>query len=199
MEVNSDTTIMSERYLIACDGNRTEAKRRWDVTQQWRQHEEVDAILQSCPLHFHIIRENLPLYHAGHGFLGHIVYYTRVTGNDSYQYMRDQGVRMEDIWRYWLFFTEYRWKILVPDDMGQCISVVDVEHIAITDIAGEKLEFLRKILPIAGAHYPGRPFIILIINVPSWFSFILQLIYPFIAEQIKKQIRILTKDKVLQG
>ena len=94
---------------------------------------------------------------------------------------------------------EYRWTYLIPDEMARCISVVDMENIALSDLAGDKLEFLRKSVAAANAHYPERSFMIMIINVPYWFSLVWNIVKPYIHEKTLKRMRVLNKSQVLEG
>ena len=88
---------------------------------------------------------------------------------------------------------------MIPDDLARCISVVDMENIALSDLAGEKLEFLRKTVSAANSHYPERSFMIMIINVPYWFSIVWNIVKPYIHEKTLKRMRVLNKSQVLEG
>lgn len=83
--------------------------------------------------------------------------------------------------------------------MARCISVIDMENVALSDLAGDKLEFLRKSVAAANAHYPERSFMILIINVPYWFSIVWGIVKPYIHERTLKRMRVLNKSQAFEG
>jgi hypothetical protein len=40
--------------------------------------------------------------------------------------------------------------------MAKSIAVLDIEQVKMSDLAGEALEYLKKTVGIANAHYPER-------------------------------------------
>lgn len=38
------------RFLIGCDFDVKEARRRWDITRNWRQDDGINDILSECPV-----------------------------------------------------------------------------------------------------------------------------------------------------
>jgi hypothetical protein len=70
----------------------------------------------------------------------------------------------------------------VPGELDKCITVIDIEQVKMSDVAGESLDFVRKSVAIANQHYPERAHVIFLVNVPSWFSFVWRLVKPLVHE-----------------
>jgi hypothetical protein len=75
----------------------------------------LNTILQTPQPHFFTIKAYLPHYNFGQGKLGHIVYYER-PGDIQADELTARGVTVDDLWRHWLFVTEYQFGILA----GNC-------------------------------------------------------------------------------
>lgn len=187
-----------QRFINGCEGDLKEARRRWDITRHWREVERVNSVLQEPQPFFFVIRNHYAFYHAGRGRQGHVVFYER-PGDYEQQQLKARGVTMEHMWRHWLFVTEYQWNVLAPGDMDKSISVIDMEHVSMGDLAGEKLEQMKRSVSAANAHYPERSFVIFIVNAPMWFSFIWKLVKPLVHENTQKKIKILSKRETLEG
>jgi hypothetical protein len=67
------------------------------------------------------------------------------------------------------------------------------------DVAGDKLDFLRKTVSAANAHYPERSQMIVIVNVPYWFHFVWNIIKPYVNEKTLKRIKVLSKAELPAG
>jgi hypothetical protein len=197
--VNEPEQEIPQRFIDGCDGDRKEAKRRWDITRHWRESEGVNTILEEPQPYFHLIRALWPHYHAGRGKLGHIVYYER-PGEFEGNQLTARGVKIDDLLRHYLFTTEYQWKILCHDDeAAKSIAVIDLAGVKLTDLAGDNLTFMKKALNIANLHYPERSFVIYIINAPIYFSMGWRLVKPMIHENTQRKIRILSGKETLKG
>lgn len=66
-----------QRFIDGCEGDLKEARRRWDITRNWRETEGVNTVLQTKQPYFTHIKSLYPFYHAGRGREGHIVFYER--------------------------------------------------------------------------------------------------------------------------
>ena len=67
-----------------------------------------------------------------------------------------------------------------PTEDARSISVLDVQGIGMKDVGGEVLDFIKGAAGFAGQHYPERCGHIYIVNVPTWFSWVWNLIKPMI-------------------
>jgi hypothetical protein len=64
----------SQRYITGCQGDVVEAKRRWDLSVQWRKAEGINTILQEPQPHFDLIKEYYPHFFCGRAKSGNLVY-----------------------------------------------------------------------------------------------------------------------------
>jgi hypothetical protein len=187
-----------QRFINGCDGDLSEARRRWDITRKWREDTAVNEILNQPQPMFNVIRNYYPHYHAGKGKLGHLVYYER-PGEFDFEKLHDYGVNMEDMFRHCLFLVEYQWQVMSPDEMSQLIVVYDLERISLATVSGERGKLSKRVTTAANHHYPERAHVIYIVNVPGWFSILWRMIKPLVHENTLKKIRILTKSETLAG
>lgn len=86
-----------------------------------------------------------------------------------------------------------------PDEMAKSIAVLDIEKVTMSSLGGEALDMLRKTIAWANQHYPERSYAILVVNAPSWFSFLWRLIKSLVHENTQKKVRVLSKREVLDG
>ncbi len=61
--------------------------------------------------------------------------------------------------RHWLFVTEYQYTHVVTGELEKAITVIDIEKVKLSDVAGDALEFVRRSVTIANHHYPERSFL----------------------------------------
>ena len=71
--------MIPERFIIGCKkGNDNvkedlkEARRRWDITREWRERERVHQVTDEKQDNFFLIKEHYPFYWAGRGKEGRI-------------------------------------------------------------------------------------------------------------------------------
>ena len=102
--------------------------------------------------------------------------------------------------KHWIFVTEYQWRILAEnDETAKGIAVIDVGTVRIGDLAGDNLEYVRKTIAYANAHYPERSHVIYLVNAPVWFSMLWRVVRPLVHPNTQKKVRILTKSDTLKG
>lgn len=97
-----------QRFIVGCDGDLREARRRWDLTRKWREAEGINTILQEPQPYFTTIKTLWPHYICGRGISGHAVYYER-PGDIELDQMKARGISLSDLLRHWIFITEYFW------------------------------------------------------------------------------------------
>ena len=188
-----------ERFIVGCGNDMEEARRRWDITRHWRETEGLDKILLEEQPYFNIIKAHYPHYHAGRGKNGHACYYER-PGDLELDELMSRGINLDKMLRHWLFVTEYQWEVLLNGDpLAKSIAIIDVHKVSLTDLAGDKLDFLKKTISYANQHYPERSHVIYIVNAPSYFTWIWALIRPFVHENTQKKVRILSKKHTFEG
>jgi len=59
MEFTEDT--IPQRFIIGCDGDMKEARRRWDITFKWREDDSIDNILEEEQPFFHHIKVEMDM------------------------------------------------------------------------------------------------------------------------------------------
>jgi hypothetical protein len=59
------TATMPERYIIGCNGDEVEAKRRWAATLAWRERENIDSILQEPQPFYDVCKQGFPTFLYG--------------------------------------------------------------------------------------------------------------------------------------
>ena len=67
------------------------------------------------------------------------------------------------------------------------------------DLAGDNLEYVRRTIGYANAHYPERSYVIYLVNAPIWFSILWRVVRPLVHPNTQKKVRILTKSDTLNG
>lgn len=106
----------------------------------------------------------------------------------------------EDLLKHWIFVTEYQWVVMAGgDEAAKGIAVIDVGTVKMGDLAGDNLEYVRKTIGYANAHYPERSYVIYLVNAPYWFSLLWQIVRPMVHPNTQAKVRILTKGATLKG
>ena len=178
--VNDPEDEIPMRFINGCEGDLKEARRRWEITREWRLKERLETIHDEPQPHFEEIKENYPFYWCGRGKSGHIVFYERPGELNREILINKLGLTVNDMVRHYLYVTEYQWKYLATDDMAKSISVVDMEMVSWGSLSGEPYKFLNESIKIANSHYPERSYVIFIVNAPGWFSMLWKLIKVFV-------------------
>jgi hypothetical protein len=204
--VNDPEDEIPKRFINGCDGDLKEARRRWEITREWRQNQNLDSIHEEEQKNFNVIKDHYPFYWCGRGkevfylincvkqiprhllvthFIvhlisicrkGHIIFYERPGELDREVLINQTGLTCAEMIRHYLFVTEYQWKYLAPDEMAKSISVVDMGSVTMASLTGEPFKFLNESIKIANAHYPERSYVIFIVNAPGWFSWLWKMI-----------------------
>ena len=204
--VGTEEDMIPQRFINGCKkGNNDakedlkEARRRWDLTREWRERERVYQVTDEKQPYFEIIKENYPFYWAGRGKEGHLVFYERPGELNRKVLIEANGLNVNHMVRHYLYVTEYQWKYLAPDEMAKTISVIDMSKVTYSSLNGEPYKFLNSSLKIANAHYPERSHVIYIVNSPSWFSMLWKMIKGFVHENTQKKVRICSASETLDS
>lgn len=182
-----------ERFVRGCNGNTEEARQRWKVTLAWRAENNVDNILNEPQPDFKIIKQCYPHFFHGSSKAGHPVYYEQL-GKINIARLRENGVTVERLLRYYVFLTEYLWNEIEPDPNGQLVTILDLEGVGLKDLGGEALDFMKQASKIVQEHYVERCHKMFLVNVPYVFSFIWKMVQPLINENTRRKITILSSD-----
>ena len=112
-----------QRFIVGCDGDLREARRRWDLTRKWREAEGINTILQEPQPYFTTIKTLWPHYICGRGISGNAVYYER-PGDIELDQMKARGITLPDLLRHWIFITEYFWAQVGKYAVLHCLSIL---------------------------------------------------------------------------
>jgi hypothetical protein len=197
--INEPENEIPQRFIDGSDGDLKEARRRWDITRHWREVEGVNNILDEPQPHFQLIKTMYPHYHCGRGKDGHVIFYERPGDFESAQ-LSARGVKTEQLVRHWLFTTEYQWQVMCGgDETAKGIAVIDINNVKMGDLAGDNMNYLKKTIAFANAHYPERSHVIFIVNAPFFFSLLWKIVKPMVHENTQKKVKILSAKETLKG
>jgi len=119
------------KFIQGCFNDMVEARRRWDITRQWREENGVDAILGEPQPYFDLIKECYPHFWICRSKTGSVVYVEQ-SGKVDAARMLSSGLSVDDLVRYYVFLTEYTWTKLSPEpdgDASKSISVFDIDGV----------------------------------------------------------------------
>ncbi|TYZ69217.1 hypothetical protein PybrP1_011293 [[Pythium] brassicae (nom. inval.)] len=175
------------RFMLAEKGDGGKALARYTETLAWRREEQLSQILFTPSPGFKVIKENYPHYYHKRGKNGEPVYYEK-PGKINLKALKGAGLSLDDLMHNYIMVTEFLWQVIEPDDNKKCISVVDVEGIGISDFRGEAVEYVKKAAAVSGKHYPERCAYIIVINIPSWFNVIWNVVKTMIDEVTREKV-----------
>ena len=69
----------------------------------------------------------LPHYHYGRDRTGHVVYYER-PGLAKLDELRARGIGPDEMYRHWLFFVEYQYRILLSKYTYTVMMMIMIEN-----------------------------------------------------------------------
>ena len=153
----------------------------------------MDQILREPSPYFDLIQQHYAHYFHGTGHRGEPVFY-EMPGQTNLQALRQGGVGLPELLRYYSQITEFQWQYLNRDDHGTSIYVVDLRGIRLTDFVGETREFVLRAARMSAQHYPERGGKVLLIHVPRWFQIIWRAIRPVVSESTLDKIFLLRGD-----
>jgi hypothetical protein len=177
------------RFLAAEKGNAVKGMARYQETKKWRAANDIDGILNRPHKKFEDIKKNYPHYFHKHARNGYPVYYEQ-PGGVNLEGLRTAGVTIEDLLWHYSWITEYLWVKIEPRDNAKVLTILDVTGIGLRDARGLVMDFIRQASKTISTHYPERSYMIFIINVPSWFNMVWNVIKPFLDPVTLQKIRI---------
>lgn len=176
-----------KRFVLAEKGDEAKALVRYQETMAWRREEKLSEILFMPSPAFKTIKENYPHYYHKRGKHGEPVYYEK-PGKINLKALKGAGLNLDDLMHNYMMVTEFLWQVIEADDNKKCISVIDVEGIGISDFRGEAVEYVKKAAAVSGKHYPERCAYIFVINIPSWFNMIWNVVKSMIDEVTREKV-----------
>jgi hypothetical protein len=178
------------RFIRATKGDVAAAKERWAATCAWRAENSMDNCLLQPHPHLKIIKENYPHYFHLRGKNNECCYYEQPPKMNLTE-LKKAGITLDKLIKHYAICCEYMWTKIETSEEGKSIYVIDLDGIGFRDFAGEVVDFVKRASSFTGAHYPERSGTIYVINVPSWFSVIWNVVKPMVDDVTKKKIKIL--------
>jgi hypothetical protein len=192
------STELPVRFLDVSNNDPIEARKRYEATLEWRRKESIDTILLEAHPRFNFIKECYPQFFHLRGRNNELCAYEKPP-MAKHQLLKESGITIEEITRWYALISEFGWQYLEPDDMQQSISVIDLNGIKVTDFVGYVAEITRKLTSTFSYYYPERSACVLIVNVPLWFNVIWAVIKNFVDEGSLQRVKIVGGgNKVLQ-
>lgn len=99
-----------------------------------------------------------------------------------------------------VFICEFIYARLITAVEDKMVTVIDVSGLYWTGVPaflGDPLDFVLKALMVAQRHYPERNEVLLVINAPSWFSYIWNLVKHVFEDWATRRLRIVTEANSL--
>jgi len=187
-----------ENFIIAANHNLSKAKENYLSTLEWRKEKNVDDILIKPQTKFHVFKALIPWYFHGYDKNGNFVVIQQIAKFDP-QKIYENGLTREDALEYTIFFQEYMWNILAPYCNKDKVTVImDLEGISVYNINSDILSYIKDALTLQSKHWPAKTERSFIINTPSWFTNIYNLIYPWLNERQQKKLTIVDKAHTLE-
>ena len=169
------------RFIRAGKNDPVVGRQRYEQTLQWRQENGLNTILKEPHPHFELIKEHYPHYYHLKGKNGEYCYY-ECPPRTNLKALKAAGLVIDDLLRHYAFVTEFGWQYIDRNDFGKSIYIIDLNGIGLTDFVGECVDFVKKTAQFTGQHYPERAGFIYVVNVPSWFKVIWNVVKPIVDE-----------------
>lgn len=199
------------RFLDGEFGKMEVAKKRWEVTCDWRESNDIDTVLKRPNILFEAIKKSYPHYLLGVSKKGYAVY-VEEPGCLKTKQLYQAGVSVEDMLFHNIYISEFIWSLLICDSSvnsaeeealeemkqkrkqerakSRLMTIIDMKGIKLKDVFGDAITVLKSSASISEAHYPERSYKIFVLNIPRWFNVIFKIVKPFIAEETLKKVRI---------
>ncbi len=178
------------RFIRATKGDVAAAKERWAATCKWRAENSMDTCLLEPHPNVKLIKEYYPHYFHLRGKKNECCYYERPAYMNITE-LKKNGIGLDLLLKHYAICCDYMWEKIENSEEGKSIYVIDLDRLGFRDFAGEVVEFVKKASQFTGDHYPERSGSIFIINVPSWFSVIWNVVKPMVDDVTKAKIKIL--------
>ena len=182
------------RFIRATKGDVAAAKERWAETCKWRAQQSMDTCLVEPHPQLQLIKNNYPHYFHLRGKKNECCYYEQPAKMNIPE-MKKYGITTEKLLKHYAICCDYMWNMIEDSEEGKSIYVIDLDGIGFRDFAGDVVDFVKRASSFTGDHYPERSGSIFIINVPSWFSVIWNVVKPMVDDVTKEKIKILRYGK----
>ena len=190
-------TEMPLRFLRAGKNCPVQGLQRYKATLDMRREERLDTILREPSPLFPLIKKHYPHFCHLKGKNGEPCFYEQPP-KTNLKALRDGGVNLESLLRHYKHITEYQWQWCERDDLQHSIYVIDLKGIRMLDFAGESVDFVKRASAFSAQHYPERAGFVFVVNVPSWFKLIWNVVKPLVDEDTLHKIYILRGEEEIR-
>ena len=172
-------------FLQDCKGDRNQAMKRWQETQQWRREKNVWNIHSIPNKFFREIKKAYPHIIHGYSKQGFPVVY-ELPGKMELKSLFRGECTIEAMVHHYIFFQEYlnnclcasqelrekggRESVTHDSSAFGVMVVMDVKGAGITSLSTDVLRYLKRAGEIVGAHYPMSMKCCCVANTPFWAS-----------------------------
>ncbi|GMH55555.1 hypothetical protein TL16_g01935 [Triparma laevis f. inornata] len=167
------------------------AEKRWATTMAWRKRENVDTIILQPHAYYREIKKCYPHFYCRTDLSNQQIAYYERPGYLELKRLEEIGVPTM-VWHY-TFQIEFCWTYMsMAGEETRTLSGVDVDNVGLYDLKGVVKEFLGAISKISQEHYPERAGKICVLNAPSWFSMLWNVIKLTLHPNTQKKVFILS-------
>ncbi|GMH75060.1 hypothetical protein TrST_g4992 [Triparma strigata] len=169
------------------------AEKRWATTMAWRKREKIDTLILQPHLYYREIKKCYPHFYCGTDLSNKQICYYERPGYLELKRLEEIGVPTM-VWHY-NFQTEFCWTYMSTNgEETRTLSGIDVDNVGLYDVKGVVKEFLQAISKISQEHYPERAGKICVLNAPSWFSMLWNVIKLTLHPNTQKKVFILSQS-----
>jgi len=199
---DEDEDKIPGRYLRMQKGDRVKAKSALQETLNWREEKEVDTILCRPHSSYDVCKEFQPHYFLGTDIADHIIFVQR-PGFTRWELV--EKMNPDDLLKHYCYVMEYCWNVLNEErqkgssdkKITTMTAILDLSKIRLSKTR-DMLYFVRQYVSMMSHHYPQRSYKTLIINSPTWFATIFNLISPLLRESTRQKITICSSSSKKQ-
>mmetsp|Transcript_37039 Transcript_37039/g.64517 ORF Transcript_37039/g.64517 Transcript_37039/m.64517 type:complete len:337 (+) Transcript_37039:54-1064(+) len=177
--------VMSPRFLMHCKGDEDKARKMWKDMLSWRQHNEIDTLLERSVPHFAAMKRHCPSAFHGRTREGKLVFYERV---GAYQIgsMKKDKLGPKHVTSFTAFIQEYIFTHLITNDEERYMSVLDVRGISWGVVSGDSINAMKATSETIQNNFPERVSNLMIINAPEWFTGAWKFVEKILAANIER-------------
>ena len=155
----------------------------------WRKREKIDTLILQPHPYYREIKKCYPHFYCGTDLSNEQICYYERPGYLELKRLEEIGVPTM-VWHY-NFQTEFCWTYMSTNgEETRTLSGIDVDNVGLYDVKGVVKEFLQAISKISQEHYPERAGKICVLNAPSWFSMLWNVIKLTLHPNTQKKVRV---------
>ncbi|EWM23907.1 sec14 cytosolic [Nannochloropsis gaditana] len=177
-------------FLASCKGNVEKAGRKWQVSKQWREENDIDHILQRPHPHYETLKTVYPAFLHGRDLQGNCIS-VEIPGSMNVKLMKSAKLSPRDMALHLALVQEYVWTVLTPGDDRKIVTLMDAKGLSLTRLASpDSLALIRAASETLNNHYPDRVLRILVVNAPRFFGPIFRLLSTVMPASVRDQFQI---------